>query len=176
MKDSLDTPMSGHCWKLDEGVLENSQTVSVCYVGLQVHESDGFGTAKTMCGPRSTVNIKDDGFMLILVKRCGTTQEPTLKVCFYLTYFGQYITNTTSQVGIARYPIASPSQMMAQQTSLDVMFETRIISAHEHDVQRKSFSGSCKRFENYDERIWTSPSSTNSDETTIERSESFKPT
>jgi len=158
MKDSLDTPMSGHCWKLDEGVLENSPTVSVCYVGLQVHESDGFGTVKTMSGPRYTVNIREDGFMLILVKRCGTTQEPTLKV------------------GIARYPTASPSQMMAQQTSLDVMFEIRIISAHEHDVQRRSCSGSCKRFENYDERIWTSLSSTNSDEKTIERSESFKHT
>lgn len=83
MKDSLDTLMSGRYWRLEEDVLGNSLIVSVCYVELPVHESDGFGTAKTMSGRKSTVNIKDDGSMSILVKRCGTTLEPTPKVCFH---------------------------------------------------------------------------------------------
>lgn len=80
MKDFPDIPMSGRYWKLEEGALESSPIVSACYVGLQVHVSDGSGTVRTMSGPRSTVNIKDDGSTSTPARRCGIIQEPTLKV------------------------------------------------------------------------------------------------
>lgn len=65
--------------------------------------------------------------------------------------------------------------MMAQLMSHDDMYGILIISAHEHDVQRRSCFGSCRRLANYDERTSISLSSNNSDGKMKERSESFKP-
>lgn len=76
----------------------NGPIASVCYVALLVDESDGSGTPKTMCGPKSTRNRSDDGFMWTYVKKPGI------------------ILDSMPKDGARRCPIASLSQPTVRQT------------------------------------------------------------
>ena len=75
-----DMVMCGHCYKQEEVVLESGPTVLACYVGPLVAACDGYGTQKTMSGPRCTRSNKGDGCTSMLAKKRGTTQGYIQKV------------------------------------------------------------------------------------------------
>ena len=93
-KDFRAMAKSGHCSKLDGGERASSPTVSACFAVRLVPEYAGYGTVRTMCGPRSTANTNGDGSTSTRVKRYGTTQEHTLKVRFVPTILLGTDTNT----------------------------------------------------------------------------------
>jgi len=63
LNGSPDIVTFGPCSKPEEAELASSPTASVCSVVPLALESDGFGTVKTMSGPRFTANTSEDGFM-----------------------------------------------------------------------------------------------------------------
>jgi hypothetical protein len=75
-----DTRMCGRCSKPREEGVESGPTASPCSAGLPVHVSDGYGTVKTMSGPRCTANTKRDGYTSMLAKKLGTSRGSTQKV------------------------------------------------------------------------------------------------
>jgi hypothetical protein len=64
--------------------VESGPTALLCSAELQVPVSDGYGTVKTMSGPRCTVNIRRDGYTSMLAKKHGTSRGFMQKVSMSL--------------------------------------------------------------------------------------------
>ena len=70
----------GRFYNLGGVVAANGPIASACSVGLSEAESDGCGTLKITCGPKYIRSSRSDGYMLMRVRRPGTSRGYMLKV------------------------------------------------------------------------------------------------
>ena len=80
MNDSRGTVMYGLFYSHKGVDVGNGPTALQCYAELWVAECDGFGMQRITSGLRCTLNIRNDGFMSMHVRRRGIIPGYTLKV------------------------------------------------------------------------------------------------
>lgn len=76
-RDFHDTAMCGDYYKHERAGAENGPMFSACCVELSVAVLDGYGTLRTMSGPKSTQSNKNDGSISMLAKKLGITRGCT---------------------------------------------------------------------------------------------------
>ena len=66
-----DIVMFGQYYSQDEADVASGQTASVCCAVQSEDESGGYGTPRTMSGPRCTQSNRRDGYMSMRARKLG---------------------------------------------------------------------------------------------------------